>query len=110
MLDTTLATTFIPGSNVRGEVAGANWTFLLPQLEVGRVICFGVPQAAALVTLSRRADSVKVCCANAQQLQQINAICEQYYLSNICVLDATTKPVSALPSLSFDLAVMADGP
>src|SRR5689334_865210 len=110
MLDTTLATDFIPGTNIRGEVAGANWTFLMPQLELGRVLCFGPPQAAALVTLSRRADQVTVRCATVQQLQRVNAICEQYQLSNLCLVDATTCPVSALPALSFDLAVIADGP
>src|SRR5215470_256706 len=110
MLDTTLATEFYPGTNVRGEVAGANWTFLLPRLELGRVICFGAPQAAALVTLSRRADQVTIRCTNAQQLQQINTIREQYDLSNIYPIDATTCPISALPALSFDLAVIVDGP
>jgi hypothetical protein len=109
MLDTTLATEFIPGTNIRGEVAGANWTFLLPQLELGRVICFGAPQAAALVTLARRADRVTVRCANAQQLQQVNVIREQYDLSNLCLMDATTSPASSLPALGFDLAVIVDG-
>src|SRR5215510_9626965 len=97
MLDTTLATEFISGTNVRGEVAGANWTFLLPRLELGQVICFGAPQAATLLTLSRWADQVMIRCANAQQLEQINTTSEQYDLSNICPIDATTCPISALP-------------
>ena len=53
MLDTTLATTFVPGTNLKGEVAGANWTFLLPSLELDAIVCLGMPSAGALTTLSR---------------------------------------------------------
>lgn len=53
MLETTLATTFTPGSNLKGQVAGANWTFLLPSLEVERIVILGKPSAAALTTLTR---------------------------------------------------------
>ena len=34
MLERTLSTQFIPGTNLRGEVAGANWSYLLPSLEL----------------------------------------------------------------------------
>ncbi len=52
------ATTFQPGSNLRGEVAGAAWTFLLPSLELGRVVVFGKPGAASLRTLAGLASDV----------------------------------------------------
>ena len=45
MLDTTLATTFVPGTNLKGEVAGANWSFLLPSLELEQILCLGTPPA-----------------------------------------------------------------
>jgi hypothetical protein len=109
MLDTTLATEFIPGTNVRGEVAGANWTFLLPQLSLGRVICFGAPSTAALVTLARRASKVLVRCAQPQQIQQLNAIGKQYDLDNISVSDPVAHPLAGLAPQSFDLAVFGDG-
>lgn len=102
MLDTTLATEFIPGTNVRGEVTGANWTFLLPQLHLGHVICVGNPPAAGLVTLARRAEKVTICCTEAQQL---DAIREQYHLDNVC----TSNAVAELPRSSFDLAVIVEG-
>jgi len=38
MLATTLATVFAPGTNIEGDVAGANWTFLLPTLELERIV------------------------------------------------------------------------
>ncbi len=37
MLETTLSTTFVPGSNVKGQVAAANWTFLLPSLRAAHL-------------------------------------------------------------------------
>lgn len=53
MLDTTLATTFEPGTNLKGEVAAANWTFLLPSLELDQIVTLGRPTPAALSTLMR---------------------------------------------------------
>lgn len=52
MLDTTLATKFVPGTNRKGEVAGANWTFLLPSRQLDLIVCLGLPSAATLTTLS----------------------------------------------------------
>lgn len=53
MLDTTLATKFVPGTNLKGDVAGANWTFLLPSLELDHVVCLGRPSRAAQATLTK---------------------------------------------------------
>ncbi len=60
MLDTTLATEFIPGTNRRWQVTGANWTFLLPSLELDRVLCIGAPSAPALATLTRVGRTVDI--------------------------------------------------
>lgn len=53
MLDITMATDFVPGTNVKGRVAGANWSFLLPRFDLDRVVCYGMPSAAACATLAR---------------------------------------------------------
>lgn len=63
MLEGTLGTRFVPGSNLKGDLAGANWWYLLPSLEAERVVCLGVPSRAALSTLSRAAKEVVVCAA-----------------------------------------------
>jgi hypothetical protein len=47
----TLATDFVPGSNVRGDVAGAAWRYLLPTLVRDRVVCVGRPPRGTLRTL-----------------------------------------------------------
>jgi hypothetical protein len=54
----TLATDFVPGSNVRGDVAGASWRYLLPSLEHDRVVCVGRPPGATLRTLRATAREV----------------------------------------------------
>jgi hypothetical protein len=60
MLELTLATRFEIGTNVKGNVAGANWSFLLPSLELDQVLCIGSPSAEDLVTLARLARRVLI--------------------------------------------------
>lgn len=66
MLEGTLGTSFVPGSNLKGDLAGANWWYLLPALEAERVVCLGVPSRAALSTLSRASKEVVVCAATSR--------------------------------------------
>jgi SAM-dependent methyltransferase len=60
MLQRTLSSDFLPGSNLRGEVSGANWLFALPTLRPGTVLCLGAPSPAAARALARRADRLIV--------------------------------------------------
>jgi Phosphotransferase enzyme family len=106
MLDTTRATEFIPGTNVRDEVTDANWSFLLPQLELGRVVCFGLPAPATLVTLAHRASNVMVICANIGQTQQLNQVCLRHRLSHVRRFDANGSDAPAFAEHSFDLALV----
>jgi SAM-dependent methyltransferase len=67
MLELTLATTYETGTNVKGTVPGANWIFLLPSLDLGRVVCVGPPAPSALRMVSRFARGVAVICENEQE-------------------------------------------
>ena len=60
MIETTLRTSFVPGTNLRGDIAGANWTFLLPTMELDHAICLGAPSIEALPTLARIAKRVTI--------------------------------------------------
>jgi hypothetical protein len=60
MLDVTLATEFVPGTNVKNQATGANWMFLRPTLNAGHVLCVGMPRPPTLSTLARLNASVLV--------------------------------------------------
>jgi hypothetical protein len=48
------------GTNLKGEASGAAWTYLLDSLEVGRLLCLGVPSPASRRTLERVAGELVV--------------------------------------------------
>jgi len=87
MLDTTLATEFIPSTNLKGEVAGANWSFLLPSLDLDRIICFGVPSSkgypARLISLARLCSELVVICADEHVAQVIDDASRRHGLANV---------------------------
>ena len=68
MLEMTLATTFVPGTNLKGEVAGANWSFLLPDLNLERTLCLGSPPPATLTTLLRFSQEVIIIGPDSNQV------------------------------------------
>lgn len=47
-----------PGTNVKGQLAGGAWTFLLPNLDLGCVLCLGDVSAAEMAALNRMASEV----------------------------------------------------
>ena len=102
MLDITLASEFVPGTNIKGEVAGANWLFLLPTIELDRVVCFGAPGSATLLALSRMIAEVVVC-AERPALEQVGALGRAHQLRNVRLLTDT----QALPQASVALVLIA---
>ena len=71
MLETTLSTEYIPGTNVKGDVAGANWLFLLPDLKLARVLCIGLPAPATLRALTCLSQEVIILCRHHRQLREL---------------------------------------
>src|SRR5262245_4417923 len=109
MLEMTLATEFVPGTNLKGNVAGANWSFLLPSLELERVVCVGVSSAASLSTLSRIGREVLVICERAAECAQIDAICRQRGLGNVRAIGADGSGEPPLTAGSVDLLCVGAG-
>lgn len=106
MLDTTLATTFTPGTNVKGDVAGANWTFLLPSRALRRIMCIGMPPASTLNTLRNIGQAVLVLCTSAHQSQQIAAMSRRYDLQHVSPLQVGRRQALPLAAGSVDMAVI----
>jgi len=86
LLETTLATEFVPGTNVKGRVAGANWSFLLPSLEARLVVALGEPAPAALRTLARLAARVVVLCASPRELRRVERVAGAEGLANVAAV------------------------
>lgn len=107
MLDTTLTTTFVPGTNLKGSVAGGNWSFLLPSLDLDRIVCFGAPSEATLRTLSRLGREVVVACADPHQIQQLGMLNRRAGLDNIRLSFVDRHSALLIPGASVDLALIA---
>lgn len=104
MLERTLRTRFVPGTNLRDEVAGANWTYLLPSLELKHILCIGAPPSATLAALAR--------------LGRVSIAAEPHALAdlepldrwrNVARLESSADGALALPAHSVDLALVSGG-
>jgi Phosphotransferase enzyme family len=95
------ASAFIPGTNLRGDTGGAAWLFLLPSLELGRVLCIGAPSAAALRTLGRLADELVVC-GGRRERWVARRRCARAGIRQVQVLSP-----GAVPARRADLAVVS---
>jgi hypothetical protein len=73
MLENTLSTNFVPGTNLTGGLVRASWRFLLPSLEPDVIVCLGVPSAATLSVLSAMGKETLVISTNVQQLETITS-------------------------------------
>lgn len=71
MLDVTRASRFSPGSNVKGDIRGANWVLLMNRLELRRVLFLSAPNPAALSMISTLAEDVMVWEPNAARRRQL---------------------------------------
>jgi hypothetical protein len=87
-LENTIEAQFVPGSNLKGAVGGANWCFLLPSLELGRVVCLGPPSSAALSTLARLSGEVVVS-APRRRLERVRRVVADQALANVHALEGT---------------------
>jgi hypothetical protein len=95
---------FAPGSNVKGTVGGANWCFLLPSLDLGRVVCLGRPSLAGLTTLAGLGDEVAVC-APTHDLRRLRRSLDSGGPTNVQLLETNGGAVP-LSDRTADLVVV----
>ena len=60
ILEATLTADYEPGSNQSGDLACADWRFLLPDMDLKKVVCLGVPRLSALKVLSTISEQIYV--------------------------------------------------
>lgn len=105
MLARTLSTDFSTGLNLKHDLAGGTWTYLLPRLELSHVVCIGAASPASLVTLSRISDQVTVICDASEscaelQQQVAGAFPNVTIVDSIAGLMAMTPPRADLVYLT----------
>ena len=96
----------VPGSNLRGEVGGANWCFLLSRLELGKVLAVGSPRSSALATVARLADEVIVWATRADH-DRLRRLIENRSLENVRLLSAERDEALPLADDDRDVVVVA---
>ena len=85
MLHVTRASQFVPGSNLKGDVRGANWALLMNRLELGRVLFLGAPTPATLSMVQTLAAEIMVWEPNASRRRQLLAWLQTVDLSRVTV-------------------------
>lgn len=109
MLDLTLATTFRPGTNLKGDVAGANWSFVLPRLDLERIVCVGVPAISTLTALTRIGRQIVVVCTSRAEARRAETCRQKNGLGELEIIWDTPTNVDAVATGSTDLIVLVGG-
>jgi hypothetical protein len=92
VLELTRASSFVPGSNVRGNVAGASWVFALPGLDLARIVCLGAPAPASLAMLARLGRERLICICGGRDAVRIQRWRDASGLPHVEVRDDRTLP------------------
>lgn len=108
MLDTTLSGTFVPGTNIKRYGIGANWMFLLPSLDLKRILCFGMPTIPTLVALCNVACEVVVICSSRRSIEKARTIKQRHELSSLRLAIVDENEQLPLRTDSIDLALFVD--
>jgi hypothetical protein len=103
MLDVTLDTKFVVGTNIRGDMASADWRFLLPRLSFERVLCLGVPELPAVAVLSGMCVNMIIASSNKKRLAKAIAECNARRLANVQSMHVPHVSSIPCPSRGVDL-------
>jgi hypothetical protein len=110
MLELTLKTAYVPGTNLANGLAGAPWRFLLPSLRPGHILCLGIPPAATLKILALMSDDVTVASTEVQQLEKIRQVTEPPALDKVRLLPIDNFAHLPVPSQSVALVLLGGEP
>ena len=108
MLQSALNAEFVPATNLKGELVGANWSFLLPNLELDRIVCLGAPRGTTLAALSRIGQNVVVIRPTQPGLRHVAQLTRRSRLPNVELLATGDRFALPMPERSVDLVVVAD--
>ncbi len=107
MLETTLKTEFVPGTNLTGGLASASWRFLLPGLQLENVLCVAVPAIATLNVLSQHCKNLTVISTDARELEIARQKIARQGDSQLRMIHAHDFKRLPLEDRSLDLILLA---
>ncbi len=99
-----LASSFEPGTNLKGEAGGAHWSFVLDDLDVHRALVLGRPPEASLRSLARLCREVAVAPGRPGRKSAGHGDSS----ANVRIIDAVTPARLSLPDASVDLLFFCD--
>jgi len=108
LLETALAMTVEPGTNLKGQAAGANWTFLLPSRELEQIVCIGLPSASSMATISHLGGWVTIAHSSQEHIQKANELWRLKQFSSIRMILAKDRTELPLPSDRVDLVFITE--
>ncbi len=96
-----------PGTNVKGEVTGANWTFMLPSMELDHLVCLGVPDEDVISVLARVGQQVTLLCSLNREVD-VGGLRLRYRLLPLRPLVLDTWEKLPLEDQDVDLLMFVD--
>ncbi len=102
MIESTLNTKFIPGTNLQGDLVSADWRFLLPTLQMEKILCLEVPAAANVSVLAAIGTKVVVVSAHNTALDKFSRVCEATGVRNFEFVN-----VRSLHNLPFEEGIFS---
>ncbi len=103
MLETTLNTEFLPGTNVKGDMVSADWRFLLPSLEVDSVVCFGFPPLSTIQVLARMCRKVTIVSDHSLKRDTLDNQLHARNIKNVVMI--AMSELTAIADQSVDLVL-----
>ncbi len=105
MLEMTLATNFIPGNNLKGKVAGAAWLFLLPNINLRRTVCVGIPLSSTLDMLASFSQEIVLVTPETRSVPEVE---QQVDLKGIVIASFADDGTLPLQSRCADLILLTE--
>jgi len=107
MLELMLNTEFIPGSNMSGDMACADWRFLLPSLDLEEVLCLRMPPIKVVSVLSTICRRLNVVSADPKAAEKLDQAVQQRGLSKLRVIHVNDYARLPFSESSMDLIWIA---
>jgi len=108
MLERTLTSKFIAGTNLTGEMASADWRFLLPKLELDKVVFIGIPSVRTLTVLASTCVECVVVSDDWKHLKELREECQKRNINNVSHVPLGGSSVLPFEDRSIDLIQVVD--